>query len=172
VLARRGTSEGRRLITGPLPDGLRIAAEFDDARVLAVTERPPALYTAAMTGFSPREYDRDRSWRWMSADAQWTLENTCARPILATVSLELSAFHHARRLEIRLDGLPVQTLVVEQARTLYTGGPLTVGPGEHALTFHASEPPTVAADAIGNDDRRALSFAFGAWTWTVRGDQP
>ena len=60
-----------------------------------------------MTGFFPREHDAERSWRWMGADAAWTVVNTSAQPIVATLDLEMSAFHHPRRLALRLDGRPV-----------------------------------------------------------------
>ena len=125
-----------------------------------------------MTGFFPREHDADWSWRWMGADAAWTIVNTSNRPIVATLGLELSAFHRARRMELRLDGRPVQTLVVEPSRRIYQLGPLTIVPGDHELVFHPAEAPTVAGDVISNGDRRPLSFALGTWSWTVQSEQP
>ena len=125
-----------------------------------------------MTGFSPREHDAEATWRWMGKDAAWTVVNTTAQPIVTTLGIELSAFHRARRLELRLDGCRVQALVVEPTRRLYQVGPLTLGPGGHELLFHPADPPTVAGDVIDNGDRRPLSFALGAWNWTVRGEQP
>ncbi len=172
LLVRRDTADGRWFADHPLPDGLRVAARFDDGQVFAVTARTPAIYTAAMTGFFPREHDAEWSWRWMGADAAWTIVNTSAQPIVATLGLELSAFHRARRMEVRLDGRPVQTLVVEPSRRIYQIGPLTVPPGDHELVFHPAEAPTVAGDVIDNGDRRPLSFALGTWSWTVRGEQP
>ena len=124
-----------------------------------------------MTGFLPRERDAEWTWRWMGADAVWTIVNAGARPIVATLSLEMSAFHHARGMELRLDGRHVQTLIVDPSRHTYQIGPLTVIPGEHELAFHPAEVPTVAGDAIGNGDRRPLSFAFGTWSWTERKEQ-
>ena len=61
------------------PDGLRVAASFDDGQVFAVTAPTPAIYTATMTGFFPREHDAEWSWRWMGADAAWTIVNTSAQ---------------------------------------------------------------------------------------------
>ena len=130
---RRDTADGQWFAEHPAPDGLRVAARFDDGQVFAVTARTPAIYTAAMTGFFPREHDAEWSWRWMGADAAWTIVNTSAQPIVATLDLELSAFHRARRMEVRLDGRPVQTLVVEPSRRIYQIGPLTVAPGDHEL---------------------------------------
>ena len=160
-----------RSLAGPAPDGLRLAARLDDGDVFTVTGQTPAIYTAAMTGFFPRESDAEWTWRWMGTDAAWTIVNAGARPTVATLLLEMSAFHRARRMELRFDGRPVQTLVVDPSRNTYEIGPLPVIPGEHELVFHPAEVPTVAGDAIGNGDRRPLSFAFGTWNWTVRGEQ-
>ncbi len=171
LLVRRDTAAGQWFADHLAPDGLRVAARFDDGQVFAVT----AIYTATMTGFFPREHDAEWSWRWMGADAAWTIVNTSARPIVASLGLEMSAFHRARRMELLLDGRPVenvQTLVVEPSRRVYQIGPLTVMPGDHQLVFHPAEVPTVAGEAINNGDRRPLSFALGRWQWTVRGEQP
>jgi hypothetical protein len=175
LLVRRDTTDGQSLTDHPLPEGMRVAARFGDGQVFAVTAQTPAIYTATMTGFFPREHFAERSWRWMAADAAWTVVNTSARPIVATLSLELSAFHRARRMELLLDGRAIQNaqaLVVEPSRRTYHVGPLTISPGDHELVFHAAEGPTVAAAVISNGDPRPLSFAFGTWHWTVRGEQP
>jgi hypothetical protein len=151
---------------------LHVVARFDDGQVFAVTAHTPVLYTATMTGFSPREHDAEWTWRWMGSDAAWTIVNTGPRPIAATLGLEMSAFHRARRMELLLDGRYLQTLVVEQSRRIYQLDPLIVIPGRHELVFHPSDVPTVANDAINNGDPRPLSFALGTWTWTARGEQP
>jgi hypothetical protein len=140
--------------------------------VFAVTAQQPAIYTATMTGFSPREHDAEWAWRWMGSDAAWTVVNTSSRPIVATLGLELSAFHHARRMEVLLDGRQVEALAVEPSRRIHQIGPLTVIPGGHELVFRPADAPTVANDVISNGDRRPLSFAIGLWSWTVQGDQP
>ena len=57
-----------------------------------------------MTGFFPREHDAEWTWRWMGKDAAWTIVNTSAQPIVATLGIEMSAFHRARRMELLLDG--------------------------------------------------------------------
>jgi hypothetical protein len=172
LLVRRDTADGQWFAEHPVPDGLRDAADFDDGWVFAVTAHTPAIYTAAMTGTFSREYDAEWSWRWMGADAAWTVVSTSARPIVATLDLEMSAFHDARRMNVLLDGRPAQTFVVERPRRIYRIGPLTVMPGGHELVFHPADPPTVAGDVINNGDQRPLSFALGTWNWTVRGEQP
>jgi hypothetical protein len=172
VLVRRNSADGQWFADHPARDGLRVVARFDDADVFAVTARMPAIYTAMTTGFFPGEHDAEWSWRWMGADAAWTIVNTGTRPIVAEASIDMSAFHRARNMELRLDGNPVQTFLVDPPRRIYQIGPLTVPPGGHQLIFHPVEPPTVAGDAINNGDPRALSFAFGKQTWHVQGEQP
>jgi hypothetical protein len=168
LLVRRETDDGQWFAEHPALDGLRIAATFRDGQVLTITAPTPALYTAAMTGFFPREHDAGLSWRWMGADASWTIVNTGARPNVAVLALDMSAFHRPRHMELQLDGQAVQTLVVEPSRRVYQIGPLTVPPGNHTLVFHPAEAPDVVGDVIDNRDPRRLSFALGTWTWSVR----
>jgi hypothetical protein len=168
LLVRRGTVDGDHSAL----DGLQVAASFDDGQVFAVTAPTPAIYTAAMTGFYPREHNKEWSWRWMGAGAAWTIVNTSARTIVAVAGIEISAFHRPRRLELLLDGQPVQALLVEQPRRIYQFGSLTVTPGHHVLLFRPAEAPTVASDVIANGDSRPLSFALGTWSWIVQDERP
>ena len=172
LIVRRDSADGPSFVGRPAPDGLRVAARFDDGEVFAVTVQTPAIYTATMTRFFPREHDAEWSWRWMGADAAWTIVNTGARPMVAVISIEMSAFHRARDMELRLDGHPVQTLVVGPTRRVYEIGPITVPPGDHELVFHPTEAPTMAGEVIDNADPRRLSFAIGTWNWRVQGEQP
>jgi hypothetical protein len=172
LLVRRETADGQWLAEHATPDGLRVAASFDDGQVFAVTAPTPAIYTAAMTGFYPREHNKEWSWRWMGAGAAWTIVNTSGRTIVAVAGIEMSAFHRPRRLELLLDGQPVQTLLVEQPRRIYQLGSLTVTPGHHVLLFRPDEPPTVASEVIANGDSRQLSFALGTWSWIVQDERP
>ena len=171
LIVRRGIEESPWFDDRAPPDGLRVAARFADGRVFAVTAPTPSIYTATMTGFFPREYDAARSWRWMGADAVWTIVNTGTRPIVATLGLELSANPFAR-MDVELDGRYLQTLVFEPSRRVLQLGPLTVGPGDHQLGFRATTALTIPDDVAGNGDRRQLSFKLGAWTWTVGDSRP
>ncbi len=170
LLVRRDTPDQHWFAEHAPLDGLRVAANEGGGQVLAVVAQTPAVYTATMTGFSPRERNADWTWRWMGHDAAWTIVSTSAQPIVATLDIELSAFHRERRIEVRLDEHPVRALVVEPPRRIYQIGPLTVSPGSHQVLFNPAEGPTVARDAIGGADARPLSFAIGTWSWTVRGD--
>src|SRR5580704_16949292 len=154
LLVRRDAADGPWFADHPVPDGLRVAARFDDGQVLAVTARTPAIYTATMTGFFPREHDAGWTWRWMGNDAAWTIVNTTLQPVVTTLGLEMSAFSRARRMELRLDGRPVgsqlENIVVEPSRRVYRIGPLTVTAGDHELAFLPSEAPTVAGDILND----------------------
>jgi hypothetical protein len=170
LIVRSHSEAGRSFPRHAPVDGLRVAAAFGDSEAFDVTAPVPALYVAAMTGFSPRERNPEWSWRWMGADAAWTIVNTGAGPVVVVAGLELSAFHRARRMEVRLDGRFLQTIDIEPARRMRQIDPITVTPGEHQLSFHAVDGATVAGDVIDNGDRRPLSFAIGLWSWTVQGE--
>lgn len=172
LLVRRDTDEGRWFAKQPVVEGFRVAANLEDGQVLAVTATPPPIYTATMPGFFGREHNAKWTWRWMAQHAAWTILNTSARPIIATLDVELWAFQRTRRVELLLDGQHIQHVLVEKVRRSYQVGPLTVPPGDHALTFHSMDAPTIADEAIKNGDRRLLSVAVGRWSWNVRGNLP
>ena len=146
-------------------EGFAAQARFADADIFAV--RPRALiYTQQIAGFWPTERGGDASWRWMGADASWTI--VTPRPqARVTLDVDMSAFNVARPLAVRLDGGAAQTLHVTQAARTYRIGPLALSAGPHVLTFHSTAPATVADEVLGNGDRRALSFAMRTWTWTA-----
>jgi hypothetical protein len=171
LIVRRGTEESQWFDDHAPPPGLRAAAVFADGRVFAVTESRPPVYTAGTAGFFERERDGKRSWVWMSTDAEWTIVNTGANPIDATLDLEAWAFQRPRRLDVSLDGRQVQTIAVGLPTERYRIGPLALSPGGHFLTFHPSDGPTADPDGAGHGDRRRLSVALGAWTWTAAIDR-
>ncbi len=146
-------------------EGFAVVAQFADAEILAVRPRT-LVYTQQVTGFWPTERDDGASWRWMGADAAWTIA-TPTPQARVTLDLDMSAFNIARPLTVRLDGGDAQTLRVTQAAHTYRIGPLALSAGLHVLTFHSTAPATIADDVLGNGDRRALSFALRAWIWTA-----
>lgn len=171
LIVRRATSDGR-WFAGRTPDGMQLAARFDDGDVFAVTAPTPLVYTVRLTAFYPREYDKSWTWRWMGPDASWKIANTGDKPIVADVDVELTAFAAARRLAVLLDGSEVETATVPVQRGMNRIGPLALTPGLHDLVFRPMDPPIVAGDLIGSGDRRPLSFAVGTWRWTVQGARP
>jgi hypothetical protein len=172
LLVRRGSNDAAGFVAERVPDGLQVVARLKDGQVFKITSAVPVIYTAAMTGFFPREREGDQSWRWMGAEAAWTVVNMNAEPIVATLNLELSAFHHERPLELRLDGRPVSSIQVECARRVYNAGPFTIPSGTHQIVFHATQGPTIAAGVVTNGDTRPLSFALSTWSWNVRSELP
>jgi hypothetical protein len=75
-------------------------------------------------------------------------------------------------MTLLVDGQQEQTILVQPLRRTYHTGALSLTPGSHEVTFRPVEPATVADDAIGNGDRRRLSFALGSWKWIPSGDTP
>ena len=144
-------------------DGLRVEARFPDADVFALGPRE-LIYTQSIDGFWPREHADRATWRWMGADASWTIVTPTPRP-RAMLELDLHAFHITRPLAVRLDGGDAHTLDVDPDSRTYRIGPMALTPGPHLLTFHSAAPPTMADAVIGNGDRRALSISVGGWRW-------
>ena len=161
----RDTWERPWLQSHAVANGLVPAARFADADVFAIN--PSALvYTMAITGFWPREHRGGTSWRWMGADASWTIVAPAPRPRV-TLELDLHAFHVTRPLVVGLDGVDAQTIDVDQDDRTYRIGPLALSAGPHQLTFHSAAATTPADAFIGNGDRRPLAFSVGAWKWSV-----
>jgi hypothetical protein len=146
-------------------EGVHLRVHFGDADVFEVTPREPLVYTQQMTGFWPREYSDDMTWRWMGANASWTIVAPTTRPSV-TLAVDLDAFHQRRPLAVSLDGGREQTLQVDPGLRTYRIGPFALAAGSHVLTFHSTVPATIADEVLGNGDRRALSFSVGAWAWS------
>jgi hypothetical protein len=169
LLVRHRTADAEWFAGRGMPDGLAVAARFNDADAFAITARAPVIYTKEMTTFYAREFDGWWTWRWMGPHGSWTVVNTTPKPIDASVEIELSAFNRPRGARLLLDGRELPPLAIGQQRGRVRIGPLAWSPGQHELLFRASEPPTVAGDVLHNGDPRALSFAVGTWRWAVEG---
>jgi len=172
MLVRHNTAEGKWFDGRPTPAGLQLAARFDDAEVLAVIESPSLIRTTDVYAFYPAEFDDTWSWRWMGAQASWTVANSSARTLLASVDVDMNAFHQTRRLTVVLDGTTVQDIIIEPHRSVQRIGPLVIRPGDHALVFRADQSPVAADEVMHNGDPRPLSVAFGDWRWSIGGSQP
>jgi hypothetical protein len=172
LLVRTDTAEGRWFRSRPLPPGLCPAARFEDAEIFEVRATPPAVYTAQMAGFHAREGDERWTWRWMEPEASWRVVNTRPRTVVAAVDIEMTAFRGPRELSLLLDGVEVQRLRLDDRRLTHRSGPWPLSPGDHELVFRALGPATVAAEVLGNGDRRRLSFGVGNWEWALQEDGP
>lgn len=169
LLVDRHSGEGDWFATRKAADGLTIAARFRDSAVFTVTARPPPVYTARMRNFYPREYDEQRTWRWMGPQSSWTVVNRSDRDLTAVLELEITAFGMPRRLQLILDGRDMQELLVPQDRAIVRVRSLTLSPGEHELVFRPAEPAAPADRPGRGGDPRPLSFAVGTWWWKVEG---
>ena len=172
LLVPANTDVARRLDARGVPEGLQLAARFEDSEVFAVKAAPPVVHTARMTAFYPREYDDAWTWRWMGPAASWTVVNSSSGTVAASARLEMIAFPDTRQLTLLLDGAAVQTLTIDGARRTHHIGPLTLSPGSHELAFLPRAHPRIADDVRKNGDRRALSFGVGAWAWDVDDARP
>ncbi len=172
LLVRRDTPTGRWLDeNGPEP-GLRVAAAFEDAVVLAVAPTGTGPFVVELAGFHAREYARGRTWRWMGREGIWTIGSLARGVTQASLDVELSAFAVRRRVEILLDQVRVEELEVPASPRLFTIGPLCIPAGRSVLVFRPREPPVVANSVIGNGDPREISIALGAWRWRRAGERP
>src|SRR4029079_17355292 len=85
------------------PDGLARGPDFEDAQILEVKAERPLVYVGALLGFYPREYEGERSWRWMGQTG--ALRMAATRESVGTLlRLELRAFPRDRRVEWFVDG--------------------------------------------------------------------
>lgn len=172
MLVRRLTPEGKWFEGRTPPAGLRLAQRFNDAEVFEVTQPASLIRTIGTDAFDAAEFDdREGAWRWMGAQASWTVWNSSARVLLASVDLELRAFHETRHLAILLDGAVVQEIAIAPERAMHRVGPLTLPPGSHTLGFRSGALTMTADDVLRNGDPRRLSVAFGDWRWSVEGER-
>jgi hypothetical protein len=171
LLVRRDTPAGRWLDgKGPEP-GLRVAAAFEDAVVLAVAPNGTGPFVVDLAGFHAREYDRGRTWRWIGREGSWTIGSLGREATPASLEIELSAFAVRRRVEILLDQVRVEELEVPTDPRHFTIGPLSIPAGRSVLVFRPREAPVVANSVIGNGDPREVSIAVGAWRWRRAGER-
>jgi hypothetical protein len=163
LLIQQGTVEARWIRAAGTPPGLVRVARFRDGEVFAVMGPAPPVHTARVIGFYPREYEGERTWRWMGASAAWEVLNSDPRPLTVTAEVELSAFARSRRLSVSLDGRQLEIMDVAPPRTTARLAAFVLTPGRHTLAFEPLEPPTRASSR----DERPLSVAFGPWRWIV-----
>lgn len=169
VIVRLSSAMWPRIEADSGPANLHLAAVRRGARVYAITAPVPPIYTGATAGFAAREFEGPRTWCWMGGEGTWQVVNTTGKAVAAVLGLELQSFGGARRLEILLDGRAVRVVRVEPARQLHEIA-FTLPAGQHLLTFRPREGATIADAAAHNADPRALSVAFGEWTWRINDD--
>ena len=162
---RRASAIGRWLAARPAPEGLAVGPEFEDSWILEVKAQQPRLYLSAWLGFHPREYEGERTWRWMGqagALAFVTIRESTEG--LRDLALELKAFPRARQVQWLLNGRRLGEVEVgtEWRRYELPLGPLA--PGKNTLTLACRGPAVVASDVLHNGDPRAVGLAVGTWS--------
>ena len=167
VIFRRDTRAASWLALDPARFAARGALTpglgFRDAWIFSVNPEPPRVFLESWTGFHPREYDAERTWRWMARAGE--LRFAGARDEgEAILDIELRSFPANRRVEWSANGRRGDLEVTPQWRRYELPlGPL--GRGGFALTFACSEPAVIAHDVLLNHDSRPLGLAVGGWTF-------
>ena len=162
VLARRESPTGHWLAAHPPPDGLSPGPVFEDARILEVNAEAPAVFVRTLPGFYPREYQGNKTWRWMGQTGGLRLVAT--RESRRTwLEVELKAFARDRTAEWSLDGKAGGTLEVTTEWSRYELPLGLLAPGEATLTLACRGPGLVANDILHNRDPRPLGLALGRW---------
>ena len=165
LLLRHERPESRWYDERGLPDGLAEERRFSDSRLLRVTAAPAPLFLDGWQGFSWREYQAERTFRWLGAAGEWRLVNGGEVEISAQLELELWSLGAARDLELEMDGKSLGSVRVGLEPSWYTVGELSVPPGPHRLLWRPSGDPVVPDELLGNGDTRPLTVAVGSWRW-------
>lgn len=168
MLVRRPSPLGEWLAERPPPAGLEPAGEFEDALLFAVRAAPAGVHLSPAEGFSWREYQGQRSYRWMGEGARLLLVNAAGEPLAGALVLELNAFPGPRALAVRLDGRPIAELALSTEPRPYSIDLPELAPGRHVLELETDGPAVVADEVLHNGDQRALAVAVGEWSWRRR----
>ena len=167
VIVRRDTraaswlalDPGRFAARGALTPGLG----FRDAWIFSVNAERPRVFLESWTGFHPREYDAERTWRWMAraGGLRFAGAGDGSETIL---DIELRSFPAPRLVEWTANGRRGELEVQPQWRRYEIRlGPL--GPSGFALNLTCPEPAVIAHDVLMNHDPRPLGLAVGGWTF-------
>ena len=168
VIVRRGTPAGSWLAQDPTRfatrGGLAPEIAFQKASIFTVRAESPRVRLERWSGFYPREYEADHTWRWMAQAG--ALHFAAADGVNGTtLEIELRSFPGDRRVEWTVNGRGSARLEVTPRWHRYE---LPLGPpdnGEWVVTFACAEPAIISRDVLPNQDPRALGLAVSAWTF-------
>ena len=128
LLVRRDTAERPMARATPGAPTACVRPRASTTDVFAVDGANAGVYTPAMTGFFPREHDAESDVAMDGRPTRRGRSSTPApQPIVATLDLELAAFHVSRAAEAaRSTGGRCRRSIVEPSRRVYRLGPLTL----------------------------------------------
>ncbi|HEX5215065.1 MAG TPA: hypothetical protein VFV98_06350 [Vicinamibacterales bacterium] len=163
LLVRRNRREYQWLQTHPRPD-LRLRVALADGAVWDVPPAPVAdPYVLALHGPFPREYDDEKSWRWMGESATWTVVNPRPLEVVASFDVEVTAFSAPRSIAVAVNGVDVGNVKAEVVRRFVTLPEMRLRPGANLMTWRSVEPTGKPDDSLHNGDTRLLSISIGDW---------
>jgi hypothetical protein len=168
VIIRKDTLLGSWLARNPArfaaSAGLTPGMGFRTAWILSVNAVRPRVHLENWSGFYPREYEADRTWRWMAGLGTLRFLAMGGQSD-ATLEMEMRSFPADRRVEWFVDGRRGGEIEVTAEWGHYQ---LRLGPlerGRFELTLACVEPAVAARDVLPNHDPRALGLAVGPWTF-------
>ena len=163
LLVRRNRREYAWLQAHPRSD-LRLRVVLADS---AVWDVPPAPvsdpYVVALHGPFPREYDDEKSWRWMGESATWTVVSPHLQEIAARFDVEVTAFASPRSVAVVVNGVDLGRVSVDVVRRFVALPEMRLRPGANIMTWRSLEPPGRPDDTGRNGDTRLLSISIGDW---------
>jgi len=146
-------------------EGMDVAEELSDSRILAVSAPAAPVFIADLGGFSWREIEGEATFRWMGERGDLSLVNATHDPVRAVLELELEAYPEPRSVSIQLDGRPLGRLHVPVEPSTFELGPVALTPGRHVITLVAEEPAAIPHDILRNGDQRQITIAL--WRWAI-----
>jgi len=144
--------------------GLTPVVAYAGSLVFAVTAPATARngYLSAWTGFFPREYERDRSWRWMK-DAGILQFKGNRESAGESIEIELRSFPGNRRIDWSINGRRLGEIEVSPEWRSHTLALGRLGGDVTSLTLATREPAVIADRVLHNQDPRPLGLAVGEW---------
>ena len=137
--------------------------DFGDAAVLRPALEPGTAQARGWSGFFPREYEGDATWRWMSTTGELRITMSQAST-QARLRVELRSFPGPRRVDWFINGEKGGELSLTPDWRVHTLNLARRAAGDFTLTLVAEAPAVVAHDALANHDHRGITVAVRSWS--------
>ena len=135
---------------------------YEDARMTAHRPLPtgtPQFALRATAGWhQPESLADGRRMRWIPQSGTletWSLADGAQT---GTLRFEAWSFNQPRRLAVSVDGQHVGEWLIAEPKRYDL--PLTLAPGQHAITFRTLDPPERPARTVGGNDDRLIAIGI------------